>query len=130
MKFVLFSLLLFFSCTNSKIKFPKVEKGILDLGSFTYNCTNYKDCKSSNLNPKQILIPLEGEWEFYWKEFYTPEDFANPAKQEEIAKKREWIKVPSTIQDRDDMEKPGLGYSTYRVIIKGENLLSLTHIQE
>ena len=116
---ILFIFIALFSCSGTKVQFPKVEKGVLDLRSKS-------DKAISHLLNEPIA--LDGEWEFYWKEFYTSEDFANPAKQEEIEKKREWINVPFTIRNREGIKKSGVGYATYRMVLKGEKLKDLSHI--
>jgi len=38
------------------------------------------------------MFPLEGEWEFYWKQLLGPEDFTNPA----ISTRKMFIHVPGT----------------------------------
>jgi len=62
-------------------------------------------------------VKFDGEWEFYWNQILSSDDF-----NERNNKKLEftgYIKVPglctSSIKDR---ELPGTGYGTYRLIIK------------
>ncbi len=58
--FLLLSLL-FISCTQNKTSenIPKAVKGIIDL-------------RQTDLS--QQIIPLKGEWAFYWKQLLTPKD--------------------------------------------------------
>lgn len=49
------------SCSYSK-EVPKAENGILDLTDWDLEMDG--------------AVKLDGEWDFYWKQLLTPEDFA------------------------------------------------------
>ncbi len=55
-----FFALCIFSCTKPK-QAPKAENGVIDLTEWDFE-------KDGN-------IKLDGEWEFYWKEIYSHENF-------------------------------------------------------
>jgi len=61
------------------------------------------------------IIKLDGEWEFYWKQLYSPLDFQNNNKLEPMI-----VEVPSTWHHYylDDETLPEEGFATYRLIIK------------
>lgn len=89
---------------------PIAEKGVLDL-------TNW------NLQ-KDGPIQLDGEWEFYWRQLLTHDDFheADKAYQPDG-----YFSVPSVWNKyKIDGEKlPGKGYGTYRLKIKTNNIEDL-----
>jgi len=92
---------------------PKVEQGIL-------NCVDW-DFKN------QPYLDLEGEWEFYWKQLISPEEF----RKSEITRKRVYASFPElwtnlTIQGEELTAK---GYATYRMVIKNDTLLPLMAIE-
>ncbi|HMV42171.1 MAG TPA: sensor histidine kinase [Leptospiraceae bacterium] len=93
------------------MKIPKVEKGVLDLSSL--ESVDAKDFISST------PISIDGEWEFYWKEFYAPSDFLDPNKQEEIEKNREYLQSNSrwngSISNAKKETAKGEGFATYRM---------------
>lgn len=61
------------------------------------------------------IIKLNGEWEFYWQELLTPDDF----KQEKIPTAPVMVKVPHpwTEVKREGKELPLAGFGTYRLQI-------------
>lgn len=93
---------LFFLYTNMTTSYPKIEKGYLDLSN--YNFTNN-------------LIPLNGEWEFYYKKFLTP------SKKNQKIIPDGYIKLPSIWNSfiYKDKEIGAEGYGTYRAVIKVKN---------
>jgi len=72
----------------------KISSGVLDLSSWDY---------------RQVgRIKLDGEWEFYWNQLLTPEDFQT-SKRELLAKNKQFMRVPSTWN--------GSGSATYRAVL-------------
>lgn len=76
-----------------------------------------------NLNMQQLgeneFIPLEGEWEFYWKQLISPEQF------KDLTLSPEYVHFPSLwnhikIQNQN---LTGQGYSTYRLKIHSQSHL-------
>ncbi len=66
--------------------------------------------------PEKEIIPLNGEWDFYWKELYNPRDF----KDSTIQANKYSANIPNpwgsyTIEERT---LPKTGYATYRLIIE------------
>jgi two-component system sensor histidine kinase ChiS len=47
---------------GSSGKIPKAQNGVLDLRGWNFE--------------RQGSLPLDGEWQFYWKQLLTPADFA------------------------------------------------------
>jgi len=80
---------------------PDAVKGILDLRNIS--------------NPKQFIINLNGEWEFYWKKMLHPHDFTN--KQNPVPDY--YGKVPSYWTDypQESVKTEKYGYATYRLKI-------------
>ncbi len=74
---------------------PIVEKGILDLNNWDFY--------------QKGVIPLNGEWEFYYNKLLYPEDFKNQSLQPTM-----YLKSPSSW---DDYNFPLKGYATYRIKI-------------
>ncbi|MBN2735750.1 MAG: adenylate/guanylate cyclase domain-containing protein [Spirochaetales bacterium] len=82
---------------------PKAVNGIIDF-------TNWDFLKNGNVN-------LEGQWEFYWQQFLTSEDFSS--KKEFI--KPYWVHVPGPWKSTENVPeelKTGHGYGTYRLLVK------------
>lgn len=90
---------------------PRAVNGVLDLTSWDW--------------AKDGLVPLDGQWEFYWQELLTPSDFT---KQDPL-KSRNIISVPRAWNKYkiDGQELSGNGCATYRLIIhtSGEQILGL-----
>ncbi len=97
MKYII-SLLVFltFSCSFKTDPKSNALKGVLDLSHWDF---------SEN-------VPLNGEWEFYWKKFYYPEDF----RKEKTPDDRMWAPVPE-IFNRIIEGNNGVGYATYRLLL-------------
>lgn len=88
---------------------PLSEKGTLNLVDW--------DLK------KDGVVSLDGEWEFYWNQFLTYEDF-----HKEIPVKIDgYFKVPSvwTNYTLNGNRLPADGYATYRLKVKTNNIESL-----
>lgn len=79
---------------------PVAVKGILDLRNIS--------------NPKQFIINLNGEWEFYWKKMLHPHDFSNQNPVPDY-----YGKVPSYWTDypQESVKTEKYGYATYRLKI-------------
>ena len=97
-----FILLVLFSACNSDNDMPYAQKGILNL-------TNYQ--------LQEQVIPLDGEWEFYWGKLIPPEDFHahNIEKQYAI--------LPALWNDlaKTDTTVSGQGFATYRLQIYNQS---------
>jgi signal transduction histidine kinase/response regulator RpfG family c-di-GMP phosphodiesterase len=110
MKYILLLLVLLLSQCNTNQSNDNLlaSKGFLDLRNHTFE---KKDSKK--------VVQLSGEWEFYWKEFIEPNNFASY--QESI----NYIHVPSSwnnhqiSSDRSDKQIlfDNFGYATYRLNI-------------
>lgn len=96
---LLILLSVFINCTDLEkdVPIPKARQGSIELihRDFDY----FEEMK------------LEGEWEFYWKEFIIPsgmEKVRNPV----------YGKVPSTWSDYEDTNKTDIGFATFRLNLK------------
>ena len=78
----------------------KIKKGVLDLRSVDFS--------------KTPIVTLNGNWEFYWKKFYTSKDFLGKK-----IKPDTYIPVPSKWNKYTFNNKkfPRFGYATYRIKI-------------
>ncbi len=86
-------------------RFPQAVKGVLDLTDWSFE--------------QKGIVSLEGQWEFYWQQLLTPDDF----KDVEAISETGYITVPGTWNghvlpgDDGDQKLPGEGYATYRLIV-------------
>lgn len=103
-KIIPFFLFLIFSGCGSKNSFnqnyPIASKGVIDFSDWDFE-------KNGN-------VLLNGEWEFYWEELLTPEDF------EKRNLTPNWGQVPSpwnTYLDENKNPLPANGFTTYRLKI-------------
>jgi len=55
--------ILLLACNQNLKLPPKAKKGVLDLSSWNFE--------------KDGIVPLKGDWEFYWKQLLKPGDFKN-----------------------------------------------------
>ncbi|MGG1518169.1 sensor histidine kinase [Paenibacillus oryzisoli] len=62
----------------------------------------------------QRIVPLHGEWEFYWQQLLAPVDFAKGGLRPA------YITVPSswTAASLSGMDSSGRGYGTYRLLLQ------------
>ncbi len=96
-------LLIFFGCkpkNNNPQSYPIASEGIIDLSDWDFE--------------KDGSVLLNGEWEFYWNELITPEDFKNNKYSPT------YVKVPkpwNTYLDENNQPYPAKGYTTYRLKI-------------
>ncbi len=84
--------------TSNHEVLPKINKGYLDLSSWDFE--------------KDGLVKLNGEWEFYWHELYTPENFAIGE-----VKQPKYIQLPTTVGNQviDEQKLSHFGYLTLRL---------------
>ncbi len=104
------SVLLFTSCQdkiNEEDK-PFVKKGVLDLRNRDLN-------KTGNLQ-------LSGEWEFYWKKLYSPQDF-----QEKNIQAKHYFTIPGYWNDKmlDTTKLSGHAYASYRLKVISDTAQTL-----
>lgn len=68
------------------------------------------------------VVRLDGEWEFYWNELLTPEDFRETGKI-----KTDYIYVPGSWNAyiTEDREASGNGYATYRLLFETQGSVKL-----
>ena len=95
---LIFSLISILSCNS--LKEPEAEKGVLNLSAWDFKIKG--------------PVYIDGEWEFYWKEFIPSEYFkANNSYT------RNYIKVPSPWNSIPQTNKnaKSFGYGTYRLQI-------------
>jgi two-component system, sensor histidine kinase len=93
--FLIFFVLVF---SHISIAMPKVQKGVLDCTDWDFN--------------KNGSIDLEGEWEFYWQQLISPDDFKNADKYQPEYRyfPNFWTKI-----EIDGKPLPSIGYATYRL---------------
>jgi len=72
---------------------------------------------------KDGVVSLDGEWEFYWNQLLTYEDFS----QDKSIRPDGYFKVPNvwTNYAVNSIEFPEKGYATYRLKVKTDNIDSL-----
>lgn len=89
--------ILFFSCSPIEKKNP-AEKGYIDLSNWDFD--------------KQGNVDLRGEWEFYWNNFYSSNDFKN-----QNIKPTHYVKMPSLWNkiQIDSFNIVSDGYATLRL---------------
>lgn len=75
---------------------PRVSRGLLDV---------------AGVDLTEVLLPLDGEWEFYWGQLYEPEAFADAA----AAPPPAYFSVPGGW----NKVAGGTGVATYRLRIRG-----------
>lgn len=74
--------------------------GVIDLSKWDF-------CENGSL-------PLNGQWEYYWKQLLYPADFA-----QKVTNGKEYVYLPSywTDYENDAEQRSGIGYATYRLVI-------------
>jgi signal transduction histidine kinase len=99
-----FFMCVFSACSGPDISYVKATQGVLDLESMDTSSTE--------------IVKLDGDWEFYWKKLFNPEDFnrapdTTSARSGFIDLPGSWLKFKdSNIRTSD------YGYATYRLIIE------------
>ncbi|MBF0350551.1 MAG: response regulator [SAR324 cluster bacterium] len=86
---------------NSLANSTLASQGVLDLTGYDFDQSG--------------LLKFKGEWEFYWNQLLSPEDFLNSSPV-----KTGWMHLPGIWNDYelDGKKLSGLGYATYRLKIK------------
>jgi len=99
-----------YSCSPSPSKqLPEAHKGRMELWNWNFE--------------KDGTVELDGEWEFYWKQLLTPEDFAH----RKLLPRPAYL-VPSDTWDghlEGGMAIGNAGYATYRLVILARSDASL-----
>ncbi len=97
----LYLLLIIFFSINLFSQNEQAELGVIDLRDWDLS--------------KKTNIKLKGEWEFYWKKLYTPEDF----NKNKIKPPTAYLEVPGTWKKvkKDGKLLPDTGFATYRLVI-------------
>lgn len=81
--------------------YPKAEKGELDLTQWDFQ--------------KDGIIPLIGQWEFYYNKLLSPDDFKN----DESLKYTTLVTLPgSFIKNTSNIALPNKGFGTYKLRVK------------
>lgn len=81
--------------------YPKAEKGELDLTQWDFQ--------------KDGIIPLTGQWEFYYNKLLSPDDFKN----DESLKYTTLVTLPgSFIKNTSNIAFPNKGFGTYKLRVK------------
>jgi serine phosphatase RsbU (regulator of sigma subunit) len=84
-----------------QVKHPTALQGKINLSKLNFQ--------------KEGAVKLDGQWEFYWEQLLTPEDFKTQ-KQTSLT----YLDVPKSWTsgtDKDKKDYPGMGYATYRLKI-------------
>ena len=94
-------LALIFSLYGQSQNLKAPERGILDLRNYELNEHSY--------------IKLNGEWEFYWESFVSPDEFKSPTPPKPTL----YGEVPAywTDYSDDNFSFPGKGFASYRLSI-------------
>ncbi|MBE7413329.1 MAG: SpoIIE family protein phosphatase [Leptospiraceae bacterium] len=121
------SIIFFFSCTKEKKIFPVAIKGILDISQKSEKKWEFD--LDGNLK-------LDGEWEFYWKEFLEPVTLSNPDSITSNTNTQkfspDWINIPSAWNNlpvpNSNKEKVAgaFGFATYRLRILTDSAQELS----
>jgi signal transduction histidine kinase len=89
------------AASDGKVSLSPPDKGVIEILDYG--------------TEEQAVIPLQGEWEFYWKQLLVPSDFEerdnlNPA----------YISVPSSWHgdSLDETGRSSHGFGTYRLILQ------------
>ncbi len=89
-------------CTKAdkKAELPKAVQGVLDLREWDFS--------------KDGIVRLDGEWEFYWQELLSPEDFSS-----DKMGSPKYISLPAVWRNSKINGKslPTIGYATFRLTV-------------
>ncbi len=66
--------------------------------------------------PESEVIPLNGQWDFFWHDLYTPQDF----KENRILVENKYVDVPNPWSSYviEGEKLPKTGYATYRLLVE------------
>lgn len=103
-----FLLLFIFSFCSKPREYPTSVNGVLDLRKFTFS-----DSESSSAQS----IPLNGEWEFFWKEHIDPNRSRDILTNNFINVPKPWNQQKFSDRDGSSLELTGQGFATYRLKI-------------
>ncbi len=97
--FVLLVCILSGCSDHQKISPPRAQEGVLDLSSWDFK--------------KEGTISLSGEWQFYWRQLLTPEDFVSSNHPESTG----YSRLPGSWNNQiiDGRLLSGDGFATYRL---------------
>lgn len=103
--FILIALISLHVCDYASASPPRALRGEIDLSGWDFG--------------RDGVVPLNGEWEFYWNELLTPEDFRNRSTERRPA----FVPVPRPWFDYkiNGIKLPARGYATYRLRLKLRN---------
>ena len=89
---------------NKQENYQQVQHGILDLTAWN--------------NQEHKIIKLDGEWEFYWNQLLTSEDFKDTSVVKPVS--AVWMEVPSQWNGKimNGETLPAFGSATYRMVLK------------
>ena len=107
-------LLIFLLAGGTSFASPKVEQGLL-------NCIDW------NFEENGYLL-LDGEWEFYWNQLLSPEDFRTKASILPTPSYATFPELWSKLTINGE-RLPSRGFATYRLTIKNDTLLPLMAIE-
>lgn len=97
--FCLFLIIPFLHACSGFQENLSVKNGVANLRSYSFDT---KD-----------LYSLNGGWEFYWQQAYSPQDFASSSQ----SPKKSIIQVPSVWHELPETDNQHTGYATYRLKI-------------
>ena len=111
---ILTTSLFFIFMPNDEVNsMPKATNGKLDLSKWNFN--------------KNGIVRLDGQWEFYWNQLLTPEDFSQGTTNN--VQGTTYLEIPSKwTQKIDGVLIPKYGFATYRLIlknVKGNEILGI-----
>ncbi len=94
-------IILFCSLYGKSVDWTPPARGVLDLRDYEFN--------------EQSYIKLNGEWEFYWESFVSPDIFKSSNPPEPTL----YVEVPGYWIDysNEEFSFPGTGFATYRLSI-------------
>jgi class 3 adenylate cyclase len=111
---IIFSIITLLGCQSKLlVDGPRAVKGIFDTKSIQFS--------------DNTIVPLDGEWKFYWNEFLYPQDFKdNKLLESAIKFKEDFIPIPQFWnQNEDKDEYTPFGYGTVCLKVKNVKANSL-----
>lgn len=101
-----FIVIFFINCRqiikNEVVIYPRSEKGVLDLRNWDFN--------------KMGTLHLEGDWEFYWQQLYTPDDFINQVIKSPPIYYEAIIAWNDMVINNEQLSEDG--FATFRIVVK------------
>ncbi len=104
------------ACEASKVQ-PRAEDGSQDLSQWNFS--------------RDGIVTLDGQWEFYWRQLLTPNDFHKPDPPQMTGH----FQIPGRWDGKviDGVEQSGDGYATFRLNVtktSEDQLLAIRIIEE